>query len=60
MNLYTEPTEASQAFCRTRADESVWPWIDPNQAENTDRRPRRRTGIPRQTLARLITRLEQL
>jgi hypothetical protein len=60
VNLYTEPEAARRAFCRTRADESAWPWIDPAQAENADQRSRHRSGIPRQTLARLITRLEQL
>ena len=60
VNLYTEPEAARRAFCRTRADESLWPWIDPGQAINGDERSRLRRGIPRQTLARLITRLEQL
>jgi hypothetical protein len=60
VNLYTEPEAARKAFCRTRADESLWPWIDPAQALNTDDRQRQRQGIPRRTLARLITRLEQL
>jgi hypothetical protein len=60
VNLYTEPEAARRAFCRTRADEPLWPWIDPAQALNTDDRQRQRRGIPRQTLARLITRLEQL
>ena len=60
VNLYTEPEAARKAFCRTRADESLWPWIDPAQALNADDRHRPRQGIPRRTLARLITRLEQL
>ena len=60
VNLYTEPEAARKAFCRTRADESLWPWIDPAQALSTDDRHRQRQGIPRRTLARLITRLEQL
>jgi hypothetical protein len=60
VNLYTEPEAARRAFCRTRADESAWPWIDPAQAENADQRSRHRGGIPRAALARLITRLEQL
>jgi hypothetical protein len=60
VNLYTEPEAARRAFCRTRADESVWPWIDPGQALDADQRSRQRRGIPRQALARLITRLEQL
>ncbi|HEY5018006.1 MAG TPA: hypothetical protein VII59_14655 [Streptosporangiaceae bacterium] len=60
VNLYTEPEAARRAFCRTRADESLWPWIDPGQAINADERSRQRHGVPRQTLARLITRLEQL
>ncbi len=60
VNLYTEPEAARRAFCRTGADESVWPWIDPAQALDADQRSRQRRGIPRQALARLITRLEQL
>jgi hypothetical protein len=60
VNLYTEPEAARKAFCRTRADESLWPWIDPAQALSTDDRHRERQGVPRRTLARLITRLEQL
>ena len=60
VNLYTEPDAARQAFCRTRADEALWPWIDPAQALGADDRHRERHGIPRRTLARLITRLEQL
>ncbi len=60
VNLYTEPEAARRAFCRTRADQSLWPWIDPGQAITGDERSRLRHGIPRHTLARLITRLEQL
>jgi hypothetical protein len=59
VNLYTEPADAKAAFCRTRTDESLWPWIDPKQALTADHRHQQR-GIPRRTLARLITRLEQL
>jgi hypothetical protein len=60
VNLYAEPEAARRTFCRTRADESLWPWIDPGQITNADERSRLRGGIPRQTLGRLITRLEQL
>jgi hypothetical protein len=60
VNLYTEPAAARGAFCRTRADETLWPWIDPAQALGPDDRHRELVGIPRRTLARLITRLEQL
>lgn len=60
INLYTEPDRARRAFCRTRAHEELWRWIDPGQALNADDRARQRRGIPRRTLARLITRLEQL
>jgi len=60
VNLYTEPDKARQAFCRTRSDASLWSWIDPAQALDADARASRRHGIPRRTLARLITRLEQL
>ena len=60
VNLYTEPDAARRAFCRTRADEALWPWIDPAQALGADDRHRERQAIPRRALARLITRLEQL
>lgn len=60
VNLYTEPDRARKAFCRGRADESLWRWIDPGQALDADERARHRHGIPGRTLARLITRLEQL
>jgi hypothetical protein len=60
VNLYTEPEAARLVFCRTRADEFLWPWIDPGQITNADERSRLRGGIPRHALARLITRLEQL
>src|SRR5580704_14750753 len=61
VNLYTEPEAARRVFCRTRGDESLWPWIDPGQITNADQRSRLRGGgIPRSVLARLITRLEQL
>ena len=60
VNLYTEPDAARAAFCRTRADEALWPWIDPGQAIDATRRLLAAGGIPRHTLARLITRLEQL
>jgi hypothetical protein len=60
VNLYTDPEAARKAFCRSRAEESLWPWIDPAQALNPDDRHRQREGIPRRTLVRLITGLEQL
>jgi hypothetical protein len=60
VNLYTEPAQARAAFCRSRADESLWQWIDPQQTLNTRGRADQRHGISRRTLARLITRLEQL
>ena len=60
VNLYTEPEKARQAFCRTRADASLWSWIDPAQALDADARARQKHGISRRALARLITRLEQL
>ena len=60
VNLYTEPDKARQAFCRTGGDASLWSWIDPAQALDADARASRRHGISRRTLARLITRLEQL
>ena len=60
VNLYTEPEKARQAFCRARGDASLWSWIDPAQALDADARAGRKHGISRRTLARLITRLEQL
>ena len=60
VNLYTEPDKAKKAFCRGRADEKVWSWIDPGQALAADARAVQLRGIPGRTLARLITRLEQL
>jgi hypothetical protein len=60
INVYTEPASARRVFCRTRADESLWPWIDPAQTLGADDRARQRHGIPRRILARLIDRLEQL
>lgn len=60
VNLYTEPAKAKKAFCRGRADEKLWSWIDPGQALDADERAARPRGIPSRTLSRLITRLEQL
>jgi hypothetical protein len=60
VNLYTEPDAARKAFCRTRGDERLWRWIDPSQALGADERVSQKNGIPGRTLARLITRLEQL
>jgi hypothetical protein len=60
VNLYTEPDQARRVFCRTQADESMWRWIDPGQALDAAASTRQRGGIPRRTLTRLITRLEQL
>jgi hypothetical protein len=60
VNLYTEPDAARRTFCRTRAEESLWTWIDPSQAMDAGERAKNSRGIPRRTLSRLITRLEQL
>jgi hypothetical protein len=60
VNLYTEPDKARQAFCRTRADEALWHWVDPARARPADQRDSPSTGIPRRTLARLVDRLEHL
>ncbi|HSZ41085.1 MAG TPA: hypothetical protein VK817_14115 [Trebonia sp.] len=62
INLYAEPSRARAAFCQTRADESVWRWIDPAQAVPMDVRAAAAQGggIPRRTLARLVYRLEHL
>ena len=47
VNLYTEPAQARAAFCRSRADESLWQWIDPQQALTRDRRaPASDTAFP--------------
>jgi hypothetical protein len=60
VNLYTEPEAARKAFCRLRGDERLWRWIDPGQSFDADERASQSRGIPGRTLARLITRLEQL
>jgi hypothetical protein len=60
VNLYTQPAAARKAFCRTRRDESLWRWIDPEQALHADERAGQKNGIPSWALSRLITRLEQL
>jgi hypothetical protein len=60
INLYQDPAAARAAFCRSRAEESLWSWVDPAQALPPDQRDFQRYGIPRRTLARLINRLEQL
>jgi hypothetical protein len=60
VNLYTEPDKAQASFCRTRGDQGLWRWIDPAQRLGAGQRDRQSHGIPRRTLARLITRLEQL
>jgi hypothetical protein len=59
INLYQDPAAAHAAFCRSRADEALWSWVDPAQALPPDHRDLQRYGIPRRTLARLIDRLEQ-
>ena len=60
INLYQDPAAARQAFCRTRADAGLWPWVDPARALRGEDHDMQRLGIPRRTLARLINRLEQL
>jgi hypothetical protein len=60
VNLYTQPAAARKAFCRTRRDESLWRWIDPEQTLGADERAGQKNGIPGRTLSQLITRLEQL
>lgn len=60
VNLYTDPAAARAVFCRTRRDEELWPLIDPGQRLGDDERARKPHGIPSRTLARLITRMEQL
>ena len=60
INLYTDPASAQRAFCKTRADEALWRWIDPEQAKTTQERAGTASGIPRRTLARLVDRLEHL
>ncbi len=60
INLYQDPAAARREFCRTRADEALWPWVDPAQVLRGEDREMQRFGIPRRTLARLVNRLEQL
>jgi hypothetical protein len=60
VNLYTEPEAARRAFCKTRGDAGLWPWIDPGQILDADARASQRHGISGRVLNRLITRLEQL
>jgi hypothetical protein len=60
VNLYTQPAAARKAFCRTRREESLWRWIDPERTLDSDERAVQKNGIPGRTLSRLITRLEQL
>lgn len=60
INLYAEPSRARAAFCRTRAEEALWPWIDPAQAVPSERHASDEGGISRRTLARLVDRLEHL
>jgi hypothetical protein len=60
INLYTEPAAARRAFCRARGDEALWSLVDPQQTLSRAERDRRRHGISRRTLARLVNRLEQL
>jgi hypothetical protein len=66
VNLYTDPDAARRAFVRTRRDDALWRWIDPAAREtpadapHPNRNPHEGRGIPRQTLARLIDKLEHL
>jgi hypothetical protein len=60
INLYTDPATARRVFCRSRGDEDLWRWIDPEQALSTAERERDRRGISHRTLTRLVNRLEQL
>jgi len=60
INLYTNPDAARRAFIRTRADESLWGWVDPAAARADQTAAGQGHGIPRRTLARLIDRLEHL
>jgi hypothetical protein len=60
INLYSEPAKAKSTFCRNRADQALWRWIDPAQSAPPEDRDTHGRGIPRRTLARLIGRLEQL
>jgi hypothetical protein len=60
INLYQDPAAARAAFCRGRGDEALWAWIDPALALRALDPNMQRYGIPGRTLARIITRLEQL
>lgn len=59
VNLYTEPEAARKAFCRTRADEALWHWIDPERQRQPGHAATQ-SGIPRRVLTGIVDRLEQL
>ena len=57
VSLYQQPDLARTLLCPRARDLDLWPWVDP-QRPTADRLDG--PGIPRQTLARLVERLERL
>ena len=61
LHLYQNPEAARRLLCRDPGDAELWFWLDPATRPKEARRGQReQSGIPRQTLARLIDRLEEL
>lgn len=52
VDLYADPDAA-----RALVGEDVWPWVDPAREPSRDSQP---PGVPRETLTRIIDRLEHL
>lgn len=52
VDLYADPAAA-----RALVGEDVWPWVDPDREASRDSQP---PGVPRETLTRIIERLENL
>jgi hypothetical protein len=57
VSLHQQPDLARSLLCPRARDLDLWPWVDPGRpmADRLDG-----PGIPRQTLARLVERLERL
>jgi hypothetical protein len=59
--LYRERAAARAVLCQDSRDADLWVWIDPGtRPKESPRGHADRSGIPPQTLARLIDRLESL
>jgi hypothetical protein len=59
--LYQDPAAARAVLCHDSRDADLWAWIDPaTRPRESPRGHADRSGIPRDTLARLIDRLESL